>query len=129
MELIYRIATEEDISLIRELADKIWKAYYPALISSAQIEYMLDKMYSTVSLKQQMENGHVFHVVYTNQLPIGYISLSSKDNKNYFLHKFYVRVEEHSKGIGSMVFFHILNELKHAESIELTVNRQNVKAI
>jgi diamine N-acetyltransferase len=129
MELAFKTAKEQDIPIISALADKIWRIHYPTLITIEQIEYMLGKMYSAESLKEQMNEGHMFSLVYVNNAPAGYISVSTKDDKNYFLHKFYVQVEEHGKGIGSQLFQHILNQLKHAESIELTVNRKNIKAI
>jgi diamine N-acetyltransferase len=54
----------------------------------------------------------------------------SKDEKDeYFLHKFYVEVDEQGKGFGTKLFEHIVKELKDARSIRLTVNRKNYKAI
>lgn len=94
-----------------------------------QIEFMLDKMYSSQSLLKQMDEGHEFTLVYDGERPIGYISISSNDGRNYFLHKFYVEVDDQGKGVGSQLFNFILNEMPDAESIELTVNRKNYKAI
>ena len=76
-----------------------------------------------------MDEGHEFTLVYSNEKPIGYISLSSADGKNYFLHKFYIEVQDQGKGIGSELFLHILNQLPNAESIELCVNRENFKTV
>lgn len=41
MQLLFRKATEEDIRLINQLAQKIWREHYPAIISTEQIEFML----------------------------------------------------------------------------------------
>lgn len=129
MELVFKTATPEDVDDIAQLADKIWKVHYPSIISIEQIEYMLNKMYSSEALLKQMELGHVFTLVYLNNLPLGYVSISTNDNKNYFLNKFYILVDEHKKGIGSELFNYLLNKIKDAETIKLTVNRQNYKAI
>lgn len=129
MNLKFIKATSTDVTLIAQLADSIWRKHYSTIISTEQIDYMLKSMYSTESLLKQMADGHQFTLVYNSETPIGYISLSTKDNKNYFLHKFYVEVNEQGKGIGSRSFKSILEEMPNAETVELTVNRQNHKAI
>ena len=50
-----RIATLLDIPLINELAQKVWRVYYKDIISEEQIEYMLEKMYSSAALHNQMQ--------------------------------------------------------------------------
>lgn len=129
MELSYKIATPLDTPLLAELADRIWRTYYPTIITNEQIDYMLEKMYSTESLLLQMDEGQVFTIVSLQNVPIGYVSISTTDKKNYFLHKFYVEVNEHKRGVGTMAFHHLLSQLTSLETIELTVNRQNYKAI
>jgi hypothetical protein len=48
-----RKATEEDIAVITELAEKIWWPAYRNIISDEQISFMLKDMYSADSLKKQ----------------------------------------------------------------------------
>ena len=43
----FRKGTENDIQLIRDLAEKPWKKAYLNIISLSQVVYMLEKMYST----------------------------------------------------------------------------------
>ncbi len=129
MKVTFKKATNEDVILIAQLADNIWKRHYSSIIALEQIDYMLKKMYSPESLLKQMEEGHQFTLVYNGSAAIGYISLSSKDVKNYFLHKLYVDVDEQGKGVGSQLFNYVLSQMPNAETIELTVNRQNYKAI
>ncbi|MDQ3047897.1 MAG: GNAT family N-acetyltransferase [Bacteroidota bacterium] len=129
MNISYKKAIPEDAHLISVLAESIWKKHYITIISQEQIDFMLDKMYSEKSLLQQMKEGHEFSIVYDNGIAVGYISLSTKDDRNYFLHKFYIETGDQRKGIGSQLFAKILSDLKAAESIELTVNRKNYKAI
>ncbi len=129
MNLKFNSATEKDISIINDLAVRIWKTHYSSIISIDQIDYMLDKFYSFESLLQQMNEGHKFTLVYNGVKPIGYISLSSVDEKKYFLHKFYIDIDAHSKGIGTKLFKHILMQIPNAETIELVVNRINYKSI
>jgi ribosomal protein S18 acetylase RimI-like enzyme len=129
MDLKFKKASQEDVLLIAELADRIWKKHYISIISMEQIEFMLSTMYSEDSLRDQMQNGHQFELVYTNVTPIGYISITKKNDTEYFLNKFYVETSDQGKGVGSALLKHILNQIPDALSIELTVNRQNYKAI
>ena len=129
MSIVFKKATEKNIPVIALLADKIWNEHYISIITKGQIDYMLGEMYSPESLLKQMNEGHQFTIVYTNETPVGYISLSTKDGKNYFLNKFYIDITEHRKGIGSLLFEHVLKQLPADCIIELAVNRENYKAI
>ena len=122
-------AGPSESKIISQLADRIWRKYYPAIITLEQIDYMLVKMYSEESIQQQMKEGQKFTILYEDENPIGYCAVSTKDNANYFLHKLYVDVEQHSKGVGRILFDHILTSATNLKSMELTVNRKNFKAI
>lgn len=122
-------ASNKEIPIIADLAEKIWKAYYPDIISSEQINYMLDKMYSAPALEKQMMEGQRFFILSDNNQPIGYLSYSNTGEGNYFLHKFYVDTTQHRRGSGSSFFNEIFENIADIKTLRLTVNRQNYKAI
>ncbi|MCE3280553.1 MAG: family N-acetyltransferase [Bacteroidetes bacterium] len=128
-DLTYKKAGLSDVNTIYALAEKIWRKHYRSIISLEQIDYMLNKMYSAESLSEQMQQGQQFTLVYSNNTPVGYISISTKDQRNYFLHKFYIETTEQSRGIGTYLLEYIINSLETPETIELTVNRKNYTAI
>lgn len=129
MSLSFKKATEKDIPIISDLAYRIWKIHYASINSKEQNDYMLEKIYSPNALRQQMQEQQQYSVIYDNDKPTGYMSVSTKDQKNYFLHKLYVEVTEHRKGIGVQALKYILETFPSLETMELTVNRQNYKAI
>ena len=129
MNLNFKKATKNDAQVINELAVRIWNKHYLSIITQEQIDFMLEEMYSVKNLLLQMDAGHEFTLVLNGDQPIGYISLENKDGKNYFLHKFYVEVEEHGKGVGTKLFDYVLKQIPGAETIELFVNRINYKPI
>jgi ribosomal protein S18 acetylase RimI-like enzyme len=129
MNLTYEKVDADNMHIVAVLAEKIWKKHYITIISAEQIEYMLKNMYSPESLLAQMKSGHEFTLAMLDGKAVGYMSLSSKDNKNYFLHKFYIDISEQAKGIGTAFFKSITERLKNVRSIELTVNRKNFTAI
>ncbi len=130
MEIIRLLpAQEKDIPLISELASLIWWQHYPSIISNEQISFMLDKMYNTESLKQQMQTkNHQFYFVSNANDTLGFLSVNEEEKGNWFLNKFYIDQTKASKGLGSVAFNQLL-ELINPQTMRLTVNRQNYKSI
>lgn len=122
-------ATEQDLSAISDLAKIIWNAHYVSIIGQKQVDYMLQKMYNHTSLLSQLnEQKHVFYLIEENNCVLGFLSISSKNNRDYFLHKFYIDQQQAGKGIGTYAL-NALIQLINPKLIELTVNRQNYKSI
>ena len=48
-------ANLEQLDIVQDIAQKTWPIAYKDVISLAQIEYMLEMMYSKSALKEQME--------------------------------------------------------------------------
>jgi len=128
MSLIFKKATESDIPSIVELTNKIWRIHYPSIISAEQIDYMLERMYASESIQQQMNEGHKFTIVYIDEKAVGYAAMSKKEGR-CFLHKFYIDTDIHRNGIGKALYENLISTIDSTESVELTVNRQNFKAI
>ena len=124
-----RKASESDIRLLGELADKSWWEHYPDVISEEQIRYMLDWIYSEPALAKQMQDGQDFWLVSVDGEPIGFVGISEKSPQSFFIHKFYLLQKVQGMGVGRKAFEHLLNEYPNAKEIRLNVNRQNFKSI
>jgi ribosomal protein S18 acetylase RimI-like enzyme len=129
MNIHLQKATNSDIPHIAAMASKIWKAYYPAIITHEQIDYMLDKFYSVSSMQEQMNTGQDFYLIKLNNNSVGYLSITKQNDGEYFLNKFYIDLDQHRKNIGQTSFQNLLNELPEINTIRLTVNRSNYKSI
>jgi RimJ/RimL family protein N-acetyltransferase len=127
--LALKPATEKDFTGIEKLARIIWNKHYIPIVGEAQVNYMLDEMYATQALKKQQEEGQYFYLIVNNEKESGFISISTPDNKNLMLHKFYILQEKQNTGLGTLVFKRIIEELYQPQTIRLTVNRQNYKSI
>jgi RimJ/RimL family protein N-acetyltransferase len=127
--LTVRPATDTDIAMIGELAEKIWRVHYTPMIGVKQVEYMLEKMYSPASLLQQMKEGAYFFIAENNGKPIGYVSISDKGRGDFFLNKFYLDVSEQGKGFGKTIFADIISRFPQLKTIRLQVNRRNFKSV
>ena len=56
-------ATPAEIPLLQTLARRIWRAHFPGIISPAQIEYMLDRMYATEVIDKEMRAGTCWELI------------------------------------------------------------------
>jgi diamine N-acetyltransferase len=122
-----RNASVEDIPLIRELTNKVWPQTYAVILSAAQIEYMLEMMYSGQSLQKQISGGAEFIIVYEDGVAVGFASYQEIKPAVYKLHKLYVLPSQQGKGTGRYVIGHILQTIKEkgAATLQLQVNKHN----
>lgn len=122
-------ATKKEMPLIRAMAYKIWPFNYKNMISEAQIDYMLDLMYSDEALHQQLLQNHTFIIAYEHETPQGFASyeLNFESNSETRLHKIYVLPETQGKGVGKALLHRVVEIAnKHSDKkISLTVNRTN----
>ena len=81
-ELTIRPATLSDRTLIRSISERTWPSTYGHIISQEQINFMLDWMYSDVSLEKQMNTGCVFYIANLNGDDIGFCSVSPDEENN-----------------------------------------------
>ncbi len=124
-----RTATIEDIPLIQQLTDEIWRPTYKDLMTPEQLEYMIAMIYSTASLTNQMtEKQHKFLLLYDDQRPIGFAAYSTTDEAGiYKLQKIYLHGDYQGKGVGRLLLESVIERVKAANgsTLELDVKRDN----
>jgi GNAT superfamily N-acetyltransferase len=124
-----KVALEKDLESINKLAAQIWQNHYVSIIGQNQVDYMLQTMYNLESLKKQtIEQNHIFYLIFNNNELVGFLSVSTKNKNDFFLHKFYIHQSISGKGVGTKVF-ELLIKLISPKSLTLTVNRKNFKSI
>ncbi|MDQ7947563.1 MAG: GNAT family N-acetyltransferase [Pedobacter sp.] len=127
--ILLRKAKEADLTVIRDLAERIWPHTYGSYISKAQLRYMLDMMYNQGELLGQLQKGHTFLIAEENKNDVGFASFSLIDPEQdgYKLHKIYVLPEMHGKGIGKILMNEVVAQVKRngAKTLQLNVNRNN----
>lgn len=126
--LYIREATEADIDTIRAIALKTWPVAYGHILSQAQMDYMLDMMYSEPSLQHQMNQGIQFFLAEQDGLPIAFAAVGQEPMEGLFkLHKLYVRPDVQRSGAGKALLDAVITYAReHAgEQLTLQVNRHN----
>jgi GNAT superfamily N-acetyltransferase len=125
-------ASREHLPAIAALAATIWRAHYPGIISHAQIDYMLEQMYSLRQMEQDVAAGIRYDRLITAGTLAGFAAHGPADEPRVGkLHKLYVDPIRHGRGFGRLL-------LKSAEArgladgwhtLILQVNKNNEKAI
>ncbi len=122
-------ATEKDIPVIRELAEKIWWPTYRPILSEAQISFMLKNMYSEHALAEQMRNDVQFILVRRDEEDVAFAGYSIEHGSDPVLkiHKIYVLPSEQGKGTGKDLIDYLSNLASdlNIPHVELNVNRAN----
>ena len=129
--LRFRRAIESDVPVLRELAERIWREYYPAIIGQAQVDYMLPRMYSAEVIRGELANGTVWEIASDDDAIIGFCSISLEPDGGAKLHKLYLDTQRHGRGFGQLLIrraVEIAQELG-AIALWLQVNKQNTRAI
>ncbi|WP_406824546.1 N-acetyltransferase family protein [Pedobacter sp. KACC 23697] len=124
-----RKAKEEDIEVIRDIAVATWPSTYMDIIGQAQIDYMLEKMYSKGELLKQLMEGHIFLIAEEGETQFGFAgySIIGHEERVYKLHKLYVLPSAHGKGVGKILINEVFNQVKNAggSALQLNVNKHN----
>jgi GNAT superfamily N-acetyltransferase len=129
--LNFRHAEHADIATLRALAEKIWRACYPPIIGMAQVEYMLEMMYSEEVICREIEDGVRWELALHAGAPIGFLSLSPELNARAKLNKLYLVPELHGTGRGQQLITRALElaATLGARELWLQVNKRNERAI
>ena len=128
-----RSAGAEEVDTIARLAGEIWRACYPEILTSAQIEYMLARMYSLDTLREEILSGGIrYELLRIGNDPAGFASYGPTGQDGTFkLHKLYILPKWHGTGLGSALLRHCEQAAKDcgARKLILNVNKRNVRAI
>ena len=126
-------ATEADLPAISKLAGVIWRACYPGIITTEQIDYMLARMYSPDVLRDEIRSqGIRYDLLLMDGSPSGFASYGPTSEPGVMkLHKLYLLPEMHGRGLGSLLLQHVEREVRAGarRRLILSVNKRNARAI
>lgn len=125
-----RFATKNDVPEIQKLARITWMNTYLGIISTEQIEFMLEKMYSTEKLTQAIETEKFDFLVFEAENNLqGFCSIEHfyQQKNSTRIHKLYILPEAQGKKIGKQLLDKTssLAIENKSELINLNVNKHN----
>ncbi len=138
-----RKASLEEIPIIRDIANVAFRHTYGLILSSDQIDYMMDWMYSEESLKVQMlDKSNVFYIMSVNGKDIGYASFERHINPPadlegiivFNLQKLYILPQCQGYTCGTTLLKHVEDQMRSLVGnqpavYELNVNRNNAAVV
>ena len=119
-----------DIPVIQQIAYRTWPHTFGAILSPSQIAYMLDWMYTTAALQEQMEKeGHLFFLAIDGDDAVGFVGCQPnyKGQATIKIHKLYILPNQQGKGVGRELLNKV-TEIAHEHqniTMSLNVNRNN----
>ena len=126
-------AAEEHLPAISKLAGVIWRACYPGIITHAQIDYMLARMYALEAMREEIQSrGIRYDRLLVGGEFVGFASHGPTEQPTVFkLHKIYLHPDWQGRGLGSLLLQHCERETGGlgARRLILSVNKRNVRAI
>jgi diamine N-acetyltransferase len=126
-------AAGADLPAISELAGVIWRACYPGIITTAQIDYMLARMYAVDTMRAEIQaQGIRYDRLLVGSEFVGFASYGPTEQAAVFkLHKLYLHADFHGRRLGSRLLQHCEQEVRKldARQLILAVNKRNAKAI
>ncbi|MEE1884357.1 GNAT family N-acetyltransferase [Pedobacter flavus] len=125
----FRIATEPDLEIVRQIAYETWPNTYNEVIGEAQVKFMLDKMYNKEELLSQLLAGCIFIIAQRDGKDVGFMSyeLTNHSDGIYKLHKLYLLPEAHGGGFGKIMINVVFKQIKSlgGKKLQLNVNKKN----
>lgn len=128
--VIEHAETRAQLAEIGRLAGVIWREHYIPIIGQAQVEYMLERGYTTDALATEQTAGSRFLIAYNDDQAVGYAGWTP-DSDNYgvvWLDKFYVLSDVRGAGVGSALLKRVAADSGDV-TLKLRVNRHNDRAI
>lgn len=128
--ILTEIQTDEGLHRVQKLAHDIWPAYFPDIISPAQIDYMLDKYYSPPALTEKRNAGEIFSVIRKDDEDCGYLSYALNE-KNFRICKLFLTEPCRGQGLAEIMLAWLVDEAWQHQtvSMDLNVNVRNTRAI
>ena len=133
MTLEIRPVAPADVDAIATLARVIWQDAYAAIITQAQIDYMLDQRYNAPRLLAELAKpGYWWDQAFVDGERVGFLSCLLSDTPGEIkLDKLYVLPSQHGRGVGRALVAHVEAAARRdgARTLILNVNKNNAKAI
>jgi len=125
-----RPATLADADYVVKIAHQTWWPTYNKILSTEQITYMLDNMYVSDTIAEQMDNQDQHYLMLEEEgVPVAFASYSPREDDAdvYKLQKLYCLPQTQGKGYGRLLVEAVIDAARKdgKSTLDLNVNRDN----
>ena len=128
-----RSATPADIPALAALARDTWHRHYPAIISTAQIEYMLAERYHPDVIREQLGRAEMWWDLLVTDAGLAAFAATETGAQagEIKIDKLYVRYELRGRGLGAALLTYLERRAigMGIGRLYLQVNKHNASAI
>lgn len=119
-----------DAHILKEFAKPIWEKAYTPIISTTQIQYMLERGYSPGTIQREISDGVRYQWVIQDDRKAGFLACETSPDRTAFLHKFYLLPSFWGQGIARSAMGTLSGMLSKegVQTLRLRVNRENRRA-
>jgi len=128
---LLKVSNIEDYQDIEALANVIWREHYSNILGKEQIDYMLHRFQSVVTMQKQVQvDLYEYYKIHWRDSFVGYFAIQKQEN-NLFLSKIYIHKDYRGHGLGQIVLSLLEKDCIQLGlgKIWLTVNRFNASSI
>ena len=114
------------------MAERTWRKSYAAILSPAQMDYMLTRMYALDVIAREIADGVIWELAVHDEAPIGFHACAfDSADQSLKLHKLYVLPAAQGMGFGKALLARVraLAGTLGARKVWLQVNKNNASAI
>ena len=125
-------ATKAELKFVQSIAHQTWPTTFGEILSTEQIEYMLNWLYELSHLEKQTNEGHQFFLAEEDGKKLGFTGIEvNQEPGKIKIHKIYILPTAQGKGIGKKLINKVKEVAKenNQASLLLNVNKYNKGAI
>lgn len=122
--------TEEQVSALCKIAERVWHETYDALLPAGQVNYMVEKFQSEPAVHRQIEQeNYRYYLISCEGERAGFLGVSPEHEREgeLFLSKLYLLSSFQGRGLAgqALLFAEQMAKEWGLDAIGLTVNKQN----
>lgn len=128
---IVHVKSASEIEQVAAIAGQVWREYYSSILTTGQIEYMLERFQSVEAVSEQIaKGGYQYYLLGNGDENFGYFAIK-QEGESLFLSKYYMQKCYRGRGYASAGFDFIEKFAagRALASVWLTVNKGNEKSI
>lgn len=120
---------EHQMSMVQDLAHRIWPETYGKILSKDQLTYMLDWLYDVQILQEKCTTGHLYYMIREDGIAKGYLAVEPNfpDAGYLRIHNLYVLPQNQGAGLGRALMNQAIDVAFDLDlhTLHLNVNRFN----
>ena len=120
----------DDLRYVQDLSERVLPDTFYGVLTTEQIDYMLDKLYSQDAIRQEHDrDDHRYLIARADGERSGYALIIRQGPDLFFLPKIYVEENRRSRGVGTALIRRVIALVRESHpgpfTIEVKLNRHN----